>query len=69
MEIIALLLMVYFLIGACICLLICVNPNDPGFMGSLNRFFFKKLPSVFRYPLHHVATSFAEFLDKQSSIV
>lgn len=49
MEIIALLLIVYFMIGACICLLICVNPNDPGVLGGLNRFFFKKFPAIFRY--------------------
>jgi palmitoyltransferase ZDHHC4 len=48
MEIIALLLIVYFLIGACICLLICVNPNDPGVLGSMNRFMFKRFPAIFR---------------------
>ena len=42
-----LLLIVYFLIGACVCLLICVNPNDPGFLGSMSRFVFKKFPTVF----------------------
>jgi hypothetical protein len=48
MEIIALMLIIYFFIGAGVCLLICVNPNDPGLLGSLNRFVFKKIPSVFR---------------------
>jgi palmitoyltransferase len=44
MELIALLLIFYFLIGACVCLLICVNPNDPGLLGRMNRLVFKTLP-------------------------
>lgn len=48
MEFLALLLMVYFVIGACVCLLICVNPNDPGILGRFNRIVFKKVPEIFR---------------------
>ena len=47
MEFLALLLIFYFLIGACVCLLICVNPNDSGILGTLNRFVFKKIPTLF----------------------
>jgi len=47
MEFIALLLIFYFMVGACVCLLICVNPNDPGILGTLNRFVFRKLPTAF----------------------
>lgn len=41
---IALVLLVYFLLGACVCLLVCVNPNDPGLLGKLNRLVLGKLP-------------------------
>jgi palmitoyltransferase len=57
MEVIALMLIIYFMIGACICLLVCVNPNDPGFLGTLNRFFFRKFPAIFRYIYIYVAIS------------
>lgn len=55
MELIALLLIVYFFIGACVCLLICVNPNDPGVLGTMNRFAFRKFPAMFRYPASNAA--------------
>jgi len=44
MEIIFLVLIVYFFIGAGVCLLICVNPNDPGILGKMSKFMFKKFP-------------------------
>jgi hypothetical protein len=49
MEWLAILLLVYFVIGAFICLLVCVNSNDPGIMGKLNRFFLQYLPGFFGY--------------------
>lgn len=47
MEFLALLLIFYFFVGACICLIMCVNPNDPGFLGFLNRTIYHKLPAAF----------------------
>lgn len=64
MELIALLLIVYFLIGAGICLLVCVNPNDPGMLGTLNRFAFRKFPTIFRYIDAHQATSSERYSDR-----
>jgi hypothetical protein len=48
MEIIAVILIVYFVIGAGVCLLVCVNPNDPGILGKLSRLVHHKLPAAFR---------------------
>ena len=39
--------MVYFFIGAGVCLLICVNPNDPGLLGTVKRFVFNTVPAIF----------------------
>ncbi len=36
-------------IGVCGCLLICANPNDPGLLGTMNRFVFTTIPNVFTY--------------------
>lgn len=47
MQFLALLGMVYFLFGACVCLLICVNPNDPGILGRTRVFFFNTFPKYF----------------------
>lgn len=47
MEFFALLLIIYFVIGACVCLLICVNPNDPGILGRLSKLIFKRFPELF----------------------
>ena len=47
MEIIALLGIIYFFFGAGICLLICVNPNDPGVLGKVRSLFFNTLPNAF----------------------
>jgi hypothetical protein len=49
MEFIFLALIVYFFIGAAVCLLICVNPNDPGILGRTSNLLFKKLPPLFKY--------------------
>jgi hypothetical protein len=65
MEFIALLLIFYFFIGACVCLLICVNPNDQGVLGRLNRFVFRKVPQVFRYICYDLVTQFAAFLARE----
>ena len=40
----AAILLVYFVLGALGCLLICVNPNDPGILGKMNRLFIGTLP-------------------------
>lgn len=47
MEILALIGIIYFLVGACVCLLICVNPNDPGPLGKARRVMFTSLPNAF----------------------
>ncbi len=65
MEFIALLLIIYFFIGACVCLLICVNPNDPGILGSMNRLVFRKFPASFRYKFDDVAIWSVKYLDKE----
>lgn len=49
MEYIFLALIFYFFIGAIVCLLICVNPNDPGILGRMSNFLFKKFPPIFKY--------------------
>jgi hypothetical protein len=50
MEYIFLGLIFYFFIGALVCLLICVNPNDPGILGRMSHFLFKTFPPIFKYP-------------------
>lgn len=47
MEFLALLAIFYFFAGACICLLICVNPNDTGALGKMNRFVYRRVPELF----------------------
>lgn len=47
MALLALVGILYFLIGAFVCLLICVNPNKPGTLGSARRFVFNTLPDKF----------------------
>jgi hypothetical protein len=49
MEIIAIVVLIYFLLGAGVCLLVCVNPNDPGVMGKMNRLVLGKLPQIIGY--------------------
>ena len=49
MEIVALLGIIYFFVGAAICLLICVNPNDPGILGRIRYLFFTVIPDAFSY--------------------
>lgn len=49
MEFLALIAIVYFFIGAGVCLLICVNPNDPGILGKLSRFVYRTVPNAFSY--------------------
>jgi hypothetical protein len=44
MELVATILIFYFLIGACVCLLVCVNRNDEGILGKLNRLVLGKIP-------------------------
>ena len=53
MEIIALIGILYFLVGACVCLLICANPNDPGLIGKSRRFVFNTLPDAFSYQVSY----------------
>lgn len=65
MEYIILALILYFIIGAGICLLICVNPNDPGILGRMSNFLFKKLPTIFRYLWVYLAMLYAQYLDKE----
>ena len=47
MEIVALFGIFYFFVGASVCLLICVNPNDPGILGKLRHLSFTTIPNVF----------------------
>jgi hypothetical protein len=47
MELFFLALIFYFVLGAGVCLLICVNPNDPGILGRMSNFLFKKFPPIF----------------------
>lgn len=54
------ILLVYFLLGACVCLLVCVNPNDPGLLGKLNRLILGRLPQVIGY----VASERSAFVKK-----
>jgi hypothetical protein len=49
MEIIALVVLIWFLIGAGICLLVCVNPNDPGVLGQMSRLVLGRLPKAIGY--------------------
>ena len=65
MEILALVGILYFLLGASICLLICVNPNDPGILGKMRKFFFTTLPSSFRYYFINPAKSSREYLESE----
>ena len=55
MEIVALVLIFYFFIGAAVCLLICVNPRDPGILGKLRGFVFERLPDLFTYASSYLA--------------
>lgn len=64
MEILALVGILYFLIGASICLLICVNPNDPGVLGKFRAFFFQTLPTLFKYHPNNIAKSSENYLAK-----
>lgn len=61
MALIALVAILYFLIGAFVCLLICVNPNKPGPLGASRRFIFNTLPDKVRYMLINPATLFGNF--------
>ena len=61
MEYIILALILYFFIGAAICLLICVNPNDPGILGRMSNLLFKSLPNVFRYIYIYLVISSADY--------
>ena len=65
MEYIILALILYFVIGAGICLLICVNPNDPGILGTMSNLLFKKLPTIFRYLWTYSAILYDQYLDKE----
>jgi hypothetical protein len=47
MQIIVVIGILYFLIGAVACLLICVNPNSPGVLGKARRLVFTALPAAF----------------------
>ena len=49
MYIVAIVAILYFLIGAVVCLLICVNPTNPGLLGTLRRAVFVSLPNAFSY--------------------
>lgn len=60
MEFIFLALIFYFFIGAAVCLLICVNPNDPGILGRMSNMLFKKFPPLFKYHHHNPAHSYQE---------
>ena len=52
--IIAVIILVYFVIGSLVCLLVCVNPNDPGILGKLNRIFLGTLPAKVGYLLFKI---------------
>ena len=58
-------LIFYFIIGAGVCLLICVNPNDPGLLGRASNLLFKKLPIIVKYILLYVVALLVGFLDKE----
>lgn len=47
--IIAIIVLIYFVIGSLVCLLVCVNPNDPGILGKLNRLFLGSIPAKVGY--------------------
>lgn len=49
MQILALILIFYFFVGAAVCLLICVNPRDPGILGKTRCLLFETLPEKFTY--------------------
>lgn len=55
--ILAIVLLVYFVLGALGCLLICVNPNDPGILGKLNRLFLGSLPAKVGYSSDYLEVS------------
>ena len=58
----------YFFVGACVCLLICVNPNDPGVLGSVRKIVFDKLPTAFSYADHYIEHLWGESLGKEYSM-
>ena len=42
--------LIYFLIGgSCIYLLLCVDSNDPGILGKMNRLVFSICPDIFKF--------------------
>lgn len=55
----AILGILYFFFGSIACLLICVNPNDPGILGKFRRLCFNTIPTAFRYSPHHEVHSCA----------
>lgn len=69
MEYIILALILYFFIGAAVCLLICVNPNDPGILGKMSNLLFKKLPTLFKYFYIDLVILYVHYLVKEYLIV
>lgn len=64
MEIVALVLIFYFFIGAAVCLLICVNPRDPGLLGKLRGFVFETLPNIFTYVSKYLVLSSGKLVER-----
>ncbi|CAD8211756.1 unnamed protein product [Paramecium pentaurelia] len=48
MEFLAILTLIFLIIGASLYLLVCVDPNSPGLLGIMNRFVFNTIPTIIK---------------------
>lgn len=71
MQLIFVLLIYLLVAGSIMYLLLCVDSNDPGILGKLNRLVFQMMPDVLKYNFFFIFLIFQEnmaknFLEKNS---